>query len=431
VNVTRGMQRRTAKLARRAELVASDTLIAGVDLGKRESVVVFVRARDKARMGKLRVPTTTAGVQEIEGRGRQFLEREGLRRLVLAMEPTGHYWKVVCREAERLGLGYAIVQSFVLARSREFDDLTRDKTDQRDAGLLADLVADLRFTDVRLEDPVWSELRSLAEAREGRRIERMAALQEQRALLELVWPELLGAAPHLCGRHLQATLQLGLRPQEISAFSRARFTAMLRCRQREHRFMPEMARRIWEAARLDAERPETSAAVFRLQLAAERVKAAEGALQRLDRRMAEVFPQTGLDWMRGQLRGLGDVLLINLLAWSGDPRRLDDAGCMTKLAGSNPTERSSGETQAAGGIHRRGRPSLRLLAWQAATCLLRHHPDFQARYQALVNRPQRPLKPRQARMAVANKLLRVLWSMAVTGRAYDSRLAAKGLREAA
>ena len=37
---------------------------------------------------------------------------------------------------------------------------------------------------------------------------------------------------------------------------------------------------------------------------------------------------------------------------AGDPRRLDDARCLPKLAGSNPTERSSGKTQAPGGIHR-------------------------------------------------------------------------------
>jgi transposase len=147
--------------------------------------------------------------------------------------------------------------------------------------------------------------------------------------------------------------------------------------------------------------------------------------------MREAFAATGLDWMRGQIRGVGEILLTNLLAFSGDPRRLDVAACMLKLAGSNPTERSSGEQVAAGGIHRRGRPSLRLLAFQATTCLLRHNPEFQIRYRALVDRSRHPLSPKQAQLAVANKVLRVLWSMAVSGRLYDSQLAAGGLRQAA
>ena len=96
---------------------------------------------------------------------------------------------------------------------------------------------------------------------------------------------------------------------------------------------------------------------------------------------------------------------------------------MVKLAGSNPTERSSGEQQASGGIHRRGRPLLRLLAHQAAVCPVRHHPDFEARFTELTTRPHRPLHPKQAYLAVANKLPRTLWAMAVSGQPYRRALA--------
>ncbi|GAC1677665.1 MAG: hypothetical protein NVS9B8_18590 [Candidatus Limnocylindrales bacterium] len=95
---------------------------------------------------------------------------------------------------------------------------------------------------------------------------------------------------------------------------------------------------------------------------------------------------------------------------------------MVKLAGSNPTERRSGEQQVAGGIHRRGRPLLRLLAHQAAVCLVRHHPDFEARFLALTTRAHRPLHKKQAYLAVANKLLRTLWALAVTGQPYQRSL---------
>jgi hypothetical protein len=56
------MQRRTAKLARRAALVDQDTLVAGVDIAKRESVVVFVRAARTRRawVGWSSRPTPTA-----------------------------------------------------------------------------------------------------------------------------------------------------------------------------------------------------------------------------------------------------------------------------------------------------------------------------------------------------------------------------------
>lgn len=115
---------------------------------------------------------------------------------------------------------------------------------------------------------------------------------------------------------------------------------------------------------------------------------------------------------------------MNLLALTGGPGRFDDGRCLVKLAGSNPTERSSGERQTSGGIHRRGRPTLRLVAYQAAISLVRYNPDFHARYLALIaeDRPRR-LTKKQAYVAVANKLLRTLWAVAVTGAPYQSAIA--------
>jgi transposase len=63
-----------------------------------------------------------------------------------------------------------------------------------------------------------------------------------------------------------------------------------------------------------------------------------------------------------------------------------------------------------GGIHRRGRKALRLLAYQAAVCLVLHHPDFRQRFLALTQRDHHRLEKRQAYVAVANELLRTLWA---------------------
>jgi transposase len=423
MKVTRGMRRRSAKLERRSALVTPDTLIAGVDLARKESVVVFVRARDKVRLGRLRVPTTAAGVQTLARRARELQRRHQLPRLVLGMEACAHYWKVLAKAATQIGLPYLIVQSFVLARARELDDLTRDKTDPRDAALIADLVAELRFVDAQLETGVWAELRLLAEARDQRSVERNAALHEQRSLLELIWPDLLEQVPDLDGTHVQATLRLGQSPLEIAALTLDEFSRRLRVEHRDRRFLGWMAGRIWTAAQAAADSDELTAATLRVQFAAERALAAERAIDILDRRMLAASDRTGLGWLRGQIRGLGDVGLVNLLALTGDLRRFDDARCLPKLAGSNPTERSSGQSHAPGGIHRRGRKTLRLVAYQAAVCLVLHNPDFRQRFVALTQREHHRLEKRQAYVAVANKLLRTLWTMATSGRSYDSQIA--------
>jgi transposase len=423
MQVTRGMRRQSMKLARRRERLPADALIAGVDLAKKESVVVFVRAVDCARVGRLRVTTDRTGTERLVARGRELAAEQGTEPLVIAMEPTSHFWKPVARAAESAGADYVLVQGMLVAKGREFDDLTRDKTDARDAVLIADLAAELRFTETRLPEGPWAELDLLVDARDARRVERSACLQEMRALLELAWPGLLAACPDLNGSHLQALLRTGLTPGQVSTLSLRRFTSRLR-RQHHGRFLRWMAGRLHAAAHGVPELPETPAAALRWRMAAERVALADAAISGLDARMIELLEQTGYGWLRGQIKGLGDATLAALLALTGDPARFDDARCLVKLAGSNPTERSSGERQASGGIHRRGRPVLRYVAYQAAVCLVRHEPEFRARFLELTapGRASR-LAPKQAYVALANKLLRTLWSMATSGQGYEPAIA--------
>ena len=60
----------------------------------------------------------------------------------------------------------------------------------------------------------------------------------------------------------------------------------------------------------------------------------------------------------------------------------------------------------------------------AAVNLVRHEPEFRARYAELTDKGRaHRLAPKQAYVALANKLLRTLWSMATSGRGYDPAIA--------
>jgi transposase len=418
------MRRRSERLARRRERLPADALIAGVDLGKRESVVMFVSAIDRRRLGTMRMATGAVGAEHLVSRAEELRARYGLGPLVVAMEPTSHFWKIVGRALERQGIPIVLVQSFIVAKARQLDDLTRDKTDLRDAGLIADLAAELRFTETRLPEGPWADLELLAQARADRMRERSAALQEQRALLELTWPSLLAACPDLAGAHLQALLRAGRTPQELAALPAGRIRRLVRTHLAPgRRFSPWMAARLHHAARDTEPTPEVAAAALRWGHAAGRVVLADEAVAALDGRLVALLDATGYGRLRGAIRGLGDVTLASLLALTGDPARFDDARCLVKTAGTNPTERSSGEHESPGGISRKGRPTLRVIAYQAAVNLVRHNADFAARFHALTERQQRPLPKPAAYVAIANKLLRTLWSMAVSGEPYRSEVA--------
>ncbi len=71
-------------------------------------------------------------------------------------------------------------------RSREIREYSYAKDDFRDASLIAELAAQLHFTQARLRHPLWQTMRSLAYERFGLVELRSRALQETGAHLEVV-----------------------------------------------------------------------------------------------------------------------------------------------------------------------------------------------------------------------------------------------------
>src|SRR6185312_12801203 len=86
------------------------------------------------------------------------------------------------------------VQPLLVGRAREAEDYTRDKTDDKDAVLIARLVAQLRCYGPERAEPRWAQLRQLGARREELIVELTRCRQQLRDLLECAWPAVLAAA---------------------------------------------------------------------------------------------------------------------------------------------------------------------------------------------------------------------------------------------
>jgi transposase len=84
--------------------------------------------------------------------------------------------------------------ALLVGRAREQEDLTRDKSDPKDAVLIGRLVAGLRCYLPERTDQVWARLRQLGGRRSQLIIQVGAARQQLRDLLECAWPAVLEAA---------------------------------------------------------------------------------------------------------------------------------------------------------------------------------------------------------------------------------------------
>lgn len=139
-------------------------------------------------VGKSKVAATPIGIEDMLRRAERARTKAQLDRTIVAFEPTSHFWMLIAHDLERRGVDYLVVHPISVWRGREIREYNYAKDDFRDASLIAELAAQLHFTQARLRDPLWQTMRSLAYER-FRLVElRSRALQETGAHLEVVFP---------------------------------------------------------------------------------------------------------------------------------------------------------------------------------------------------------------------------------------------------
>jgi transposase len=435
--VSRGDRNRNARLARLRALVPTQSAIVGVDLADRKQMVVVCDHDSKVlarRTFRCRAWDLGAALDWAADRA----AARGFAGVTVACEPTGHRWRVLGQLAAQRSMPFVCVQPMQTSWARRSEDLTVDKTDDKDAVLIARLTAQLRCYLPEPVDETWGRLRHLGARREQLITEAGSQIQQIRALLECVWPAALDTARQpfrsktwaaamtvICDRdggQLTRTRRLGL----------ARFERAVR-REITRRGGQKPSLRILRALFAALADPagviaHRSGALERVQLLLEDWQHAGQRLADTEARMAVVLDQLKLTALATSITGLSPIGAAAILAETGDPRRFPTARALVKHAGLAPRENLSGAFTGRTRLTGQGRPGLRLAAWRTVWGAQKANPVYAARYRHLTTREDNKLTPTQAQTVIAAGILRHLHAVITTGTAWDPSIATHGTR---
>jgi len=182
-----------ARLGRLRRLLPADHAIVGIDLAgvKQAAVVTDHDSRVIARRQVTARAWALGGLLDWALAG---AVAAGFASVTVACEPTGHRWRVLDQLAAERGLALVCVQPLLVYRSREGEDLTRDKSDPKDAVLIARLASELRCYEPERADAAWARLRHLGARRSRLTTDATAQVNQIRDLVECAWPAVLGAS---------------------------------------------------------------------------------------------------------------------------------------------------------------------------------------------------------------------------------------------
>jgi len=354
--VSRGDRNRNARLGRLRELVPPRHAIVGIDLADAKQMVV-VTDHDSQVLARRTFWCKAWDLGVALDWAVEQAARAGFAGVSVACEPTGHRWRVLGELAAQRGMPFVCVQPLVVSWARRTEDLTADKTDEKDAVLIARLAGQLRCYPPEPVDETWGRLRHLGAYRERLTVDAVAQTQQIRDLLECVWPAALTAAAkpfrsrtwtralavvvdHDHG-DLDRTRRLGL----------ARFERLVRReigRRGGQRPCMPIARRLFTALTDPAGVPALRAgALERIALTLADWHTTQARLDDVQTRMTGVLDQLGLTGLVTSIAGLSAVGAATILAQTGDLTHYPSARAVVKHAGLAPREKLSGPTPGA------------------------------------------------------------------------------------
>lgn len=426
--LSRGDKRRNARLARRREVLPLEHAILALDLADDKQVFALTD-HDSRVLARRTVRCRPWELGEAIEWGRREALAAGFAGITLACEPTGHRWKVVDELAVAAGIDLVCVQPLLVHRAREAEDFTRDKSDDKDALLIARLATQLHVYLPERSDATWARLRHLG----SRRVEWVtglgAARQQLRDLLECAWPAALATASKpLDSLTWRAAMSIaGCDPVRIRRLGLTRFTRAVAKelpRWDGQRVCHRIVKALHEAAADPRGVPsQRDGGLERARFALADLRHAEDQRDHVEVLMVEVLNELELTDLVTTIPGLSAVGAAAVLAETGDLTRFDSARAVVKHAGLCPRENTSGTYAGKSTISGRGRPLLRVAAWRAVWGALPHNEVLATRHAHLTSREHNKLSDAQARVAVAGSLLRQLFVVVTTHTAWNAAIA--------
>ena len=409
------------RLKQKLLAVTTDTLVVGVDIAKNYQWARFVDFRGIEHDRALKFKNSKGGFETILARIREICKKENFAQVVVGMEPTGHYWKAFANWLEKQeGIKTVLVNPYATKQAKELDDNSQTKSDKKDALTIAKLIKDGRYFELYLPHDVYAQLRGLSTTRTGLNRRRNALKNTITAVMDEYFPEyeevfkcpLSGKA----SRHLLAVCPF---PKFILELGEDGVTDEIK-KAVKKTVGRKKAAELVEAAKgsIGVDYGE-DAARLKLRLLLEELALLEKQTEELEGQMADTLHQTDYADFLLSIKGIGVVTLAACFGELGDPARFENPRQMSRMAGYNLVEDSSGKNKSRTKISKRGRKNLRSVLYQMALVMVATNDEMKQLYRYLKTREKAPLRKMQALIVVSKKILTLIHTLAKKKESYD------------
>jgi len=400
---------------------SQNTLIVGIDIGKFRHCACFAASSGKVLRRRFFFTNTIDGFNNLIRQSKYYQKKNNLPKVIFGMEPSGSYWFHLYEFLELRGKKAVTVSPLAVRRNRETINVSKDKTDPKDAHNIADLVGQGKFYLPIYRDKEIRQLKRLMQLY-YRLIRQRASLRcRLRGVVGYIFPELEHYFTDITAKSMILILEKAPFPEKIRKMGKSRFTSFLAKKN------PYLGRRraeeIFKLARSSVGiRGEEEATSLEINLLLRELRSIKENVALINVQVGGIVKMREDYQLLLTIPGVGPITAASLIAEIGDATNFSSGKQLIKLAGLDLYGLESGiSIHSQRKISKRGRKTLRTVVYQAAVGCIRCNVHLKACYLELLAHQagKKKIKPK-ALVAIASKLLRIVFRMLTEKKAFDA-----------
>ena len=395
--------------------------IVGIDIAKNVHWAGIILPNGKEIKKSFSFNNNKKGFESLVETVKNVLTMLNFKKVIIGMEPTGHYWKAFARYLKKIDwIKVVTVNPFHVKNAKEFDDNCQTKNDKKDCMTIARLIKDARYFEPYLPEGIWAELRNLSNTRAEIVRKQNAVKCRLEATIDEYFPEYTKVFKNIISRTSEEILKKCPFPEDIKSLGEEELLKHIK-ETVKRGYSKKQVKEIYKLAEESiGTREGIYGAKFQLKMYVEEAEMLDRQIKKTEIELEKQLKETGFYESLISIQGIGIVSAAMLIGEIGDINRFDSYEQIRRYAGLNLVENSSGTHKGKTTISRRGRSLLRSILYRMAFTMVNKNKEIKQLYKYLTTRKENRLKKKQAIVAVIGKILQIIYALVTKNEEYKA-----------
>jgi transposase len=171
------------------ERITDRHLVVGVDIAQQFHVARAVNYRGVVVGNPLTFENNEEGFNSFLEWINKLSDKNSLDTTIVGMEPTGHYWINLSKWLSNQKIDVVTVNPYLVKRNKENRDNTQSKSDKKEALVIADMVKNGYYSNVRSTPESFEKLRVLMSNRDVVVKRLVSSINQLNRWVDVVFPK--------------------------------------------------------------------------------------------------------------------------------------------------------------------------------------------------------------------------------------------------